>query len=361
MNRLFGALSLAILAVACSLDGKGAAKPVLGDGGTTYTATASTQSIVDQLMSAECDGYVRCGYLPDKTTCLVYFKHIGALNDGTLAYSIDQGRTSLNQSNLAGCLSAMSNKGCVLSESSVSALQPSCGSIMIGTISSGGDCIDDGECKTGLECDKGSCTDSCCAGVCVATKPKAQVGGACTSDSICVDTAYCKQTYNLKTQTIDGICQARVAVGMACTDSGSCVGSAQCTGTTGSKTCMAPAKDGAACGANGVLCENTTSYCDPVTGTCQPRIKDNSPCVLPDAGVVAALSSGCFNFSQCKNGVCKRLPMEGEACSNPDAAWTDECLIVGKCVNGFCQADPSKPVCSVAVAKAAAADAGVRD
>ena len=124
---------------------------------------------------------------------------------------------------------------------------------------------------------------------------------------------------------------------------------------------MEPATDGATCGVNGVACENITSYCDPVKGTCQPRLKDNSPCTLPDAGVVAALSSSCLNFSECKNGVCKRLPTEGEACSNPDAAFTDECLIVGKCVNGFCQADPSKPVCSVAVAKAAAADAGVRD
>jgi hypothetical protein len=53
--------------------------------------------------------------------------------------------------------------------------------------------------------------------------------------------------------------------------------------------------------------------------------------------------------------------MAGEACSSSDAAVINECLLVGTCVDGFCQADPPKPLCTVAAAKAAAADAGVRD
>jgi hypothetical protein len=176
-----------------------------------------------------------------------------------------------------------------------------------------------------------------------------------------VDTAFCNQSYNSATGMFDDTCQALVAIGASCPYYGSCVANAECVGTYGSQTCVALAKDGAPCAASGVSCENMASYCDPVKGTCQPRIKDGSPCAIPDVGSTAA-SAGCAVFSQCKNGVCTRLPKVGEACSSPDAAaMIGECFPVGKCVGGFCQADPPQPVCTVAVAKAAAADAGVSD
>jgi len=360
MNRLFCALPLAFLTAACG-GGKSAAQPGLGDGGTTYTATTTTQQFIDQVLGAECEHYVHCGYLPDQATCLQYFNTMMTPSTSSLAYSIDQGRTTISTSNLPACLAAISSSACTVSEASTASVTTACSDIVAGTISSGGDCIDNDECKSGLECDRGTCTASCCAGVCVATKPKSDVGGACTSDSTCIDNAYCKQSYNSTSGTITGTCQARLAVGMACIDYNGCLGSARCVGTTGSKTCVALAKDGAACSSTGVSCENSaSSYCDPVKGTCQPRIKDNAPCTIPDGGI--ALTAGCLNFSECKNGVCKRLPKTGEACSNPDAAVVvDECLLVGKCVDGTCQADPSKTLCTVAVAKAAQADAGARD
>jgi hypothetical protein len=359
MTRPFAVVALGILVAACG-GSKTTAKPGLGDGGETYTATTTTQQFIDQLVSAECDFMVRCSYLPDKSTCLAYVDRLSSPGTNSLAYAIDQGRMTLNQSNLPACIAAFSNLSCTLGSSNSSTLNTPCDAAAVGTIASGGDCVFDGECKPGLECDKGSCTASCCPGVCVATKPLAAVGGSCTSDSNCVDTAYCKLSYNSTTGSFDGICLARVATGAVCTDYGSCPGNAQCVGTTGSKTCVALAKDGASC-ANGLSCENSTSYCDQVKGTCQPRIKDNAPCTLPDAGASAALASGCFNYSECKNGVCRHLPLADEACSNPDAAAINECLLVGKCVGGFCQADPPKPLCTVAAAKAAVADAGVRD
>jgi hypothetical protein len=175
-----------------------------------------------------------------------------------------------------------------------------------------------------------------------------------------VDTAICNQSYNSATGMSDDTCQARVAIGASCPYYGTCVTNAECVGTYGSMTCVALAKDGAPCASSGVSCENMTSYCDPVKGTCQPRLTEGSPCAIPDAGATAA-SFGCLGFSQCKNGVCTRLPKVGESCSNPDAAVIDECYMVGKCINGLCQADPPQPVCTLAVAKAAAADAGARD
>jgi len=361
MARRLGALCLTILAAACG-GSKTTAKPGLGDGGETYTATTTTQQFIDQFMGAECDFFVRCSYLPDKSTCLAYFNMASSLDTNSLAYSIDQGRMILNTSNLAPCISAISNRSCDLSAQISATSTAACSSVMVGTISSGGDCIEDGECKSGLECDQGSCTASCCPGVCVTAKPISEVGGSCTGDSTCVDTAFCKQSYNSTTGTIISVCLARAAVGAACSDYGGCVTSARCVGSTGSQTCVALAKDGARCASSlsaGVSCANASSYCDPVKGTCQPRLKDNAACSIPDAG--SALAAGCFNFSQCKNGVCKRLPLAGDACSNPDAAVLDECLVVGKCVDGFCQASSPKTLCTVATAKAAAADAGVRD
>lgn len=361
MTRHFAVVSLGILVAACG-GAKSTAKPALGDGGATYTATTTTQQFIDQVMGAECDFFVRCSYLPDKSTCLAYFNMATSLDNSSLAYSIDQGRMTLNTSNLAPCISAISGRSCDLSVQSSATLTASCSSLTVGTISSGGDCIEDGECKSGLECDKGSCTASCCPGVCVTAQPVSQIGGACAGDSTCVDSAFCKQTYNSTTGTITGVCLARAAVGAACSDYGGCVTSARCVGSTGSQTCVVLAKDGASCASSssaGVSCANASSYCDPVKGTCQPRLKDNAACSIPDAG--SALAAGCLSFSQCKNGVCKRLPMAGEACSNPDAAVLDECMVVGKCVDGVCQASSPKTLCTVATAKAAVADAGVRD
>jgi hypothetical protein len=368
MTRLFAFISLAslaslaILATACGGGGKATAAPGLGDGGTTYTPTTSTQQFMDQIIDAECAYSARCETFPDKNTCLDFYR--GQLSPGpsSIVYSVDQGRTILNPSAEAACLQAISNLSCSVSTSTTSsALSNACSPVFVGTIASGGDCIDDVECKPGLECDKGSCTASCCPGVCVTTKLPAAIGGSCTGNSTCVDNAYCSQAYNSVTQTFEGTCQARVAIGASCTDYGSCASNAQCVGTGASKTCVALAQDGAACASSGPSCANVASYCDPVKGICQPRLKENAPCAIPDAGAAATYLAGCMSFTQCKNGVCSRLPSAGQACSNPDAAVVDECYMVGSCVGGFCQAKPAKPVCTVAVAKAATADAGAKD
>jgi hypothetical protein len=357
MTRLFAIVSLAILAAACGGGSKGA--PGLGDGGTTYTPATTTQQFIDRIVDAECESMVRCGSLPDKSTCLDFFNMANA-NFSSLAYSIDSGRVTRNPSAEAACFQAIASIPCSRDEAGDKTLTTACQNVLVGTIASGGDCIDDTECKSGLECDEGSCTASCCAGICVTKKPLSEVGGSCTGDSNCVDAAYCKQSYNSTTQEIEGVCLARVATGSACTDYGSCASNAECVSATGSQTCVALAKDGASC-ASGVSCENIASYCDPAKSTCQPRLRENAACVLPDAGASAAFSAGCLGYSECKNGVCKRLPTAGQACSNPDAAVLDECFLVGKCVDGVCQADPPEPVCTVAVAKAAAADAGANN
>jgi len=361
MNRLRGALFLPILAVACGGGGKGTIKPGLGDGGTTYTPTITTQQFIDQVVGAECDYFVRCGYLPDKSTCLSYIETMSSPDTSSLAYSIDRGRVTLNSTNLPTCLAAFSNLACPLSSSNTSPLAVPCDAVVVGTIASGGDCVFDGECKPGLECDKGSCTASCCPGVCVTAKPISQVGGSCTSNSTCVDTAYCKYSTS---GTGDGICQTRAALGAACSDYSGCVANARCIGATGSQTCVTLAQDGEHCSSNsssGVPCANNASYCDSATGTCQPRLKDNATCTASGAGAIASIDVGCLSFSQCKNGICQRLPLAGDACSNPDAALLDECFLVGKCVGGYCQPNPPKPLCTVASAKAATADAGARD
>jgi hypothetical protein len=353
--------SLAILAAACGGGGKGATVPGLGDGGMTYTPTPNTQQFMDQIVDAECTYATRCGTFPDKNTCLDFYRSLLSPSLSSIAYSADHGRTILNPSAEAACLQAISNLSCSVTGPDSSAMSNACSPVFVGTIASGGDCIDNVECKPGLECDKGSCTASCCPGLCVPTKPLAPIGGSCTSSSACVDTAYCNLAYNSVTRTFDSTCQARLAIGAACTDYGSCVSNAQCGGTGTSKTCVALAQDGVACASSGASCANVSSYCDPLKGICQPRLKENAPCSIPDAGAAAFFLAGCASFTQCKNGVCSRLPTAGQACSNPDAAVLDECYMVGSCVGGFCQAKPAEPVCTVAIAKAGAADAGAKN
>jgi hypothetical protein len=124
-------------------------------------------------------------------------------------------------------------------------------------------------------------------------------------------------------------------------------------GTTASKTCVALPKDGDPCSPDGAICESTASYCDALMGTCQPLLKENAACVLPDTHPTAPYTAGCYLLNECKNGVCSRLPLTGQPCSNPDPVAIDECFLVGKCVGGFCRADPPRPLCTVASAKAA--------
>lgn len=336
--------------------------PGLADGGTTYTATPTTQQFLDQVIAAECDFYVRCRALPDKSTCQKFFGTLAGTSLASFAYSVDQGRTAIHTSDLPACLTMLSSAPCTSISFGTEMVSASCNAIVTGTISSGGECIDNDECKPGLKCDKGDCSASCCVGTCVTGSARAEVGGGCTDDRSCVDSAFCKQTFNSTTAKITGICQPRAAVDAVCSDYNGCVNEARCAGASGSKTCIALAKDGAGCSSNGASCESVASTCDPSTGTCQPRLADGAPCgATADAGATAALSAGCLSYSFCKNGTCAPLPWAGEACSTQDGGAFDECLLVGKCVAGSCQANAPKPVCTVTVAKAAQEDAGAPD
>jgi hypothetical protein len=234
-----------------------------------------------------------------------------------------------------------------------------CDAIVTGTISAGGECIDNDECKPDLECDKGDCSASCCVGTCVASVPRAEVGGGCTDDRSCVGSAFCEQTFDSTTGVATGVCQPRAAVGAGCSDYSGCVEGARCAGASGSQTCIALAKDGAACSSTGASCESVASYCASSTGTCQPRLADGAPCgATADAGALSPLSAGCLNYSYCKDGTCAPLPWAGDVCSAPDAGTFDECFLVGKCVSGSCEATAPKPVCTVTAAMAAQGDAG---
>jgi hypothetical protein len=168
--------------------------------------------------------------------------------------------------------------------------------------------------------------------------------------------AYCKERFDPATWLTEKTCAERAAVGTACPLAGSCVSGSECEGTSGSTTCVALPKDGDPCSPGGAPCEDAAAYCDPVTSTCQPLLKENAPCVLASAHPTAPYTAGCYAYNECKGGVCTRLPIAGQPC-NPDPTAIDECFLVGKCVDGFCKADPPRPLCTVAAAQAAAGSA----
>jgi hypothetical protein len=124
-------------------------------------------------------------------------------------------------------------------------------------------------------------------------------------------------------------CQA----GLTC--NGACAGwevVSCCTGTcTTDQATTTPkttvfAADGEPCTTAGTVCAYITSYCEPTSGICVPRLPLGSKCVTDEA---------CIGYAFCNDGQCRKRPTLGEKCKLPTGGFA-QCLPGGCDQNDVC-------------------------
>jgi hypothetical protein len=318
------------------------------DGGHTDGSSAvGTGPLADfeaSYIQAFCQYVTRCGLSPSVEACHKTYFDSSLIDLDQLQREIDEGLVTYDATAATACFSVIANASCTVdSLSSTSSAAPSCAGVVKGTIASGGACVSDEQCATGL-CKQPSCGGSCCLGVCAV---KAAAGGGCTQSSECVADATCNYDGSLT-----GTCKPRAPRGEACKYNSDCQSGLTCD-STGSKTCVELIADGHPCTPGGASCAELSSYCDGTSKTCQPRAKLGAACV---SDATSLHGSGCVSYAQCKNGVCVAIPTVGEPCQATDAGYPEIACLVGACTNGTCQVAPSQ-VCTIASAHGA--DAGV--
>jgi hypothetical protein len=316
---------------------------------TDGSVTAGTGPLADfeaSYIAAFCQYLTRCGMSPSTEACRKSYFDSSLIDLDQLQREIDQGLVTYDAAAATACFSVIANASCAVDAiSSTSSTAPSCAGVVKGTIASGGACVSDEQCTTGL-CKQPSCGGSCCLGVCAV---KAAAGGSCTQSSECVADATCNYDGSLT-----GTCKPRAPRGEACEYNSDCQSGLTCD-STGSKTCVPLIADGHPCTPGGASCAELSSFCDGTSKTCQPRIRVGAPCVN-DTGVL--LGSDCVIYAQCRGGVCVAIPTVGEPCQITDGGYAEIACLVGTCTNGSCKVDPSTP-CTIASARSP--DAGTRD
>jgi hypothetical protein len=105
-----------------------------------------------------------------------------------------------------------------------------------------------------------------------------------------------------------------------------------CTGTCATSTPATPvtkvtARDGEACDSV-TTCENLTSYCDPTSDTCQPRLGVGSKC---------GSTPSCMADAVCNGGSCQGRPGLGQNCKLTAGGYV-QCLVGGCDQDNVCAA-----------------------
>ena len=105
--------------------------------------------------------------------------------------------------------------------------------------------------------------------------------------------------------------------------------------------CTRPAGRGASCDPplGFFACDRVDNYCDPATLVCVARRTDGETCQTSDTtGIVGT----CIQADWCDAGICRPLPVIGEACAN--SAF---CLPGLLCFSstGLCERPPPPALC----------------
>jgi hypothetical protein len=259
---------------------------VVGCGGVDLT------DFQDESLDARCEYLTRCGLFPSETACQSYFAGRTAQSTSIVA-AVDAGKVKYDEDLAEECIDALRDASC----SQGASLDSSCDDIFVGTVADGGACAFDDECVSGT-CSITDCTDACCPGMCVPSRPVPKIGEMC--NFVCEDGAYCAD---------DNTCHAELPVGAACADPFACVPGAYCADrtTTTSGTCKKLPATGEACVD---ICGNIGDYCD---GTCKP---------VGQLGAVCSKDDACSFYYECDETMhCAETPVptlmpNGATCSS---------------------------------------------
>lgn len=228
-----------------------------------------SKDLAAELIDAQCENAVECGFQPDRATCDSttsiagndYETMLAGIESGLITYDADAAAACLDEYRAADCMFDGLHR------------DSACTDIFTGTVPVGGACFIDAECK-----DHGGCirADSgcnremaCCSGTCGPARPAlVALGGVCGDGTECVAMAYCKAPADS-----DGVCAALIAgEGSSCDNLDSCADPLVCDIFADVPKCTRPAVTGAACDPSSLFqCSDARDYCDPTSRTCSGR------------------------------------------------------------------------------------------
>ncbi len=135
------------------------------------------------------------------------------LDSTNLQVDIDNGIISFDEDAAGTCLDAFDSLlgSCEVNFDTafLRRLNEACDGVFVGTVATGGVCIEDEQCAGAAANCETNCSGQCCEGTCLAEEPEvlAEIGESCASAD-CVEGAFCENA--------SMTCKAKVAVGAAC-------------------------------------------------------------------------------------------------------------------------------------------------
>ncbi|MEM6291298.1 MAG: EB domain-containing protein [Myxococcota bacterium] len=287
--------------------------------------------------SARCDYLVRCGFAPDRDSCIGafeidrgYIQAIGGIALERVEYNPQAALAYVDLLEEIGCEETIEN-GRLIEEAQAAAV--------IGLIEDGDACFADQECAGERSiCDQTGCPNNqaCCTGVCTEVR-ELGLGSECPLQpegdritAFCEDTAYCAPpaTEDGAEPPTTGTCQPRVDASEACERNEQCLDGQRCamgqcfTLSPSGETCNPTLQSGS--------CIDVNQVCDMGSSTCVDAPGDGQACVF----------GRCQPYAQCVEDVCVRRPGLGESCEN-----TPPCQGNLQCRDNVCVDDPVVFVC----------------
>ncbi|HVU53065.1 MAG TPA: hypothetical protein VHL80_20420 [Polyangia bacterium] len=266
---------------------------------------------------AICAREVRCGRMPDLDTCLgatsspVSAQLAADLASGKVAYSPQGGQALVDGVTATPC-GLTASTSLAASTGSRQRFQAA----FRGRVPVGGACGADEQCAPPALCDPSRGGGVACGGSCALPPEPKPVGASCgdaagillTLSPLCEPSAYCAFEAQ---DPASALCTALPATAGAPCGDGACGGGLACvpSSTLPDGTCAALAAPGAACDLSlATPCDDPTTYCDPTSKTCLPRVPVGAPCRVSD--------QSCVAFAACDgaSGVCVALSGAGGPC-----------------------------------------------
>jgi len=264
----------------------------------------------DELSTALCNQYARCGQMPDQATCEA------AQGDSLLTLQLltdaALGRVTYDEAGARTCVEAIRNRVCDGALATKKALDTACAKMFVGTVAAGGSCLFDNECSGGGVCNTTMCmgNGACCLGVCEAKPAPVALNGDCSTNTLCVESAYCDDSM------MPATCKPRKDNGDACSAQGQCKEGMRCDVNGSVKTCYLLSNRGGACNPalDAGACIRYDDYCHPTDRKCTVLPGDGKPCTDKDE---------CLDYAYCDDTkTCRKRPVEGCRPCRMHPPWT---------------------------------------
>lgn len=273
-----------------------------------------------------CTIEVRCGSLPDKTSCPVF------VDLGQAKADVASGKTIFDGTAGAMCLDAIELVDC--SRTSLIAQANACQRVATGTLADGY------ACNAGTQCASRSCTftpadcdrqTTCCSGNCATTPVTVAEGGDCS-----IANAQCETGLFCDVGAVIPTCAKRRGLGAACTTLSPCLETLRCVRASGAAEgiCSTYPQRGEACPGD-YSCNDGLDFCDPTSKTCLARLAVGADCT--------AAPQGCLGLAFCDETSHKCV---AKAAAGQPCAQDDDCLGQLVCgASGACAVPSPRIVC----------------